>query len=272
MLVDVVRAFVAIAFVVPALGRVHGPIARNVESLERRSGRVIADGTKVEHGKLPNWDFTYYASGEIILGGCPSTVGISSTHCYQLLLPETGDIIPGSLGSGAGGGEQQVLLTSPSYKADGVVQQFIFKIYVDDELENTPDTSLPLVQILSSVAPPGTDGTTGPTTPVWMSLGDNLASIFAFSDDDVPTFSVPLTKFTGRTTLHNWVVKGGTNGGFAHITILDDETRETIIHYEASGTVAFHSYNMVFGMDRGLEPGKDTPFKAYFGDLTIKTF
>jgi len=268
MLVAVARAFVALLFIVPSLGRAHGPGAkRDVESLERRSSKVIADGSKVETGHLPNWDFTYYASGKIILGGCPSTVRISATHCYQLSLPSSGETIPGSLDNG----EQRVLLTSPSYKADGSVQQFIFKIYVDSELTHTGDTSLPLVQILSSVAPPGTDGTTGPTTPVWLSLGDNLASIFAFSDDDVPTFSVPLSSFIGRTTLHNWVVKSGDKGGFAHITILDDTTRETIIHYEANGTNSFHSYNMVFGMDRGLEPG-DTPFKAYFGDLTITKF
>ncbi|KAG8719804.1 hypothetical protein FRC08_001991 [Ceratobasidium sp. 394] len=202
--------------------------------LDKRAVQVLANGTAGVGGNLPDWGLLYRASGYLAKGGCPKSAGI--TKCYVQKLSSDPKKNIDALNSGSGQPVQTNFITTGAIEATGGVTKYTFKMYIDPSLK-TPAASGPhqLVQVVSKE--PVSDG---PQTKVYFDAKNNLAGIYAFNDNK-PVASVPLSKFTGKTVLHSWTVKGGP-GGYVHILITDAKTGKTVLKYDSNKQSTVDSY------------------------------
>jgi hypothetical protein len=135
-----------------------------------------------------------------------------------------------------GSDTQSNFISAGPYEATGAVTKYTFKLFLDPALK-TPSTAgpVPIVQIVSKEPVDGQ----GSATKVYFDVRNNKAGIYAFSD--TPVVSIPLSSFTGKSTVQTWIVKGGLQG-YADIDIKDSATGKSILKYRVNKPNTIDSY------------------------------
>ncbi|KAG9075857.1 hypothetical protein FRC06_009850 [Ceratobasidium sp. 370] len=154
---------------------------------------ILADGTSVVTGNLPDWSLIFRASGILSKGDCPASSTITTCYTQQLSANSNENLDP-ALSSD--GNVQTSFITTNAVDAASGVTKYIFKFFLEPGLV-TPSSagSVPLVQIVSKEPIDGQ----GSATKVWLDAQNDKVGIYAFSD--TPVVSVPLSDFVGKTTV-----------------------------------------------------------------------
>lgn len=226
--------------------------------LDKRA-TVLADGSKVVVGSLPDWSLIFRASGYLAKGGCPASVGITTCYVQKLSAKATENLDPDLSSDGS---SQSNFISTAALEATGAVTKFTFKFFLDPALTTPSSSPVPIVQVVSKEPVDGQ----GSATKVWFDVKDNKAGVYAFSDA-VPVVSVPLSSFTGRTTLQTWTIKGGPQG-YVDIDLKDSETGAFIFQYRVNQASTVDSYRLRVGPIRLASSG--SPYTAYFGDWSAQ--
>jgi hypothetical protein len=143
------------------------------ETFDKR-GLVLGTGDSVAIGNLPNYTYIYRVAGyatslsfivpshsahRYLEHGCPAGTGVSASGCYTIKLsPDPTKNIDPAESSGTQK-IQDVLLSSPSYPANGPVTKHNFKLKIGSSLTSTSAQPLPVVQLVSKEVPNGSANT-----------------------------------------------------------------------------------------------------------------
>ena len=133
------------------------------------------------------------------------------------------------------GPSQTNFVSTTSLEATGAITKFTFKLYIDPALKTPGISGVPIVQVVSKEPVDGQ----GSATKVFLDVRNNVAGIYAFSN--APVVSVPLSSFTGKTTLQTWIVRGGPLG-WVDIDIKDAKTSASILKYRVNQANTVDSY------------------------------
>ncbi|KAG9094337.1 hypothetical protein FS749_012676 [Ceratobasidium sp. UAMH 11750] len=225
-----------------------------------KQATILADGTSVVTGNLPDWSLIFRASGVLSKGECPVSATITTCYTQQLSANSNENLDPALSGDGD---IQTSFISTNAVDAAGGVTKYVFRFFLEPGLA-TPSSagSVPLVQIVSKEPIDGQ----GSATKIWLDAQDDKVGIYAFSN--IPVVSVPLSDFVGKTTVHTWTVKGGTSR-YAHIDIKDKVTGQSILTYSVDQPNTLDSYRIRVGPIRLANSG--SPYIAHFGDWSAQS-
>ncbi|KAF8610614.1 hypothetical protein BDV93DRAFT_550417 [Ceratobasidium sp. AG-I] len=226
--------------------------------LDRRA-TVLAGGANVVVGTLPDWSLIFRASGYLAKGGCPASASITTCYVQKLSAKATENLDPDLSTNGP---SQTNLVSTTSLDATGAVTKFTFKLFIDPALKTPGSSPVPIVQVVSKEPVDGQ----GAATKVFLDVRNNVAGIYAFSN--APVVSIPLSSFSGKTTLQTWTIKGGPQG-YADIDIKDAKTNASILKYRVNQANTVDSYRLRIGPAPRLA-NSGSAYIAYFGDWTAK--
>lgn len=230
----------------------------DLAGLDKRD-TVLASGSEVVVGTLPDWSLIFRASGYLAKGGCPASAGIATCYVQKLSATATENLDPDLSSDGP---SQSNFVSTAALEATGAVTKFTFKLALDATLTTPSASPVPIVQVVSKEPVDGQ----GSATKVFFDVRNNQAGIYAFSD--TPVVSVPLSSFTGKTTLQTWTIKGGPQG-YADIDIKDANTGASILTYTVDQANTVDSYRLRVGPIRLANSG--SPYIAYFGDWSAES-
>ncbi|KAB5594381.1 hypothetical protein CTheo_2158 [Ceratobasidium theobromae] len=226
----------------------------NLAALDKRAPQVLAGGSSVVVGTLPDWGLIFRTSGYLAKGDCPVSSGITTCYATKLSSNPGENLDPNAA---TNPNSQSSFVSTGPQDANGSITKYTFKLSLDSSLQTPSSSPFPLVQIVSKE--PVDDQ--GYATNVYLDLRNNEAGIYAFSD--TPVVSVPLSSLTGRNLLQTWTIMGGP-GGWADIEISDADTSSSILKYHVDKANSRDSYRLRVGPIRSVDQA--SPYIAYLGD------
>ncbi|CAE6416679.1 unnamed protein product [Rhizoctonia solani] len=254
-----VASHLSAAVLLSALISLAGAAPTETVSIDKRA-QVLAAGTSPVGSNLPDYGLLFRASGYLAKGDCPASVGI--TTCYVARLSsKPNENLDKNIG-GADAYTQSNFVTTGALEATGAITKFTFKYFIGPALKTPSPYEMKLIQVVSKE--PVADGS---LTKVWLDIRNNKAGIYAF-DETNPVVSIPLSSFTGKTTVHTWIVKGG-NAGYVDIDIKDAATGISILKHRENRPSTRDSYRFRIGAIRSVRENP-YPYLTYFGDYTAQ--